>query len=220
MLLLPHPFSRFLHTLVGDAGPTPTARRGSRRSPTPPPTATAWSLVEMLASAAAVAVGRPEWASPRRPPGLGADPEMTFASGARGNQGYLAAAMIDLGRHDEGLALLEEATSGYLAAGGRTGVAVYRASRVGGLVGAGRLDEAAEALVEAEQEIATFGERFAEPLVIEADARLRLARATTPRSSPPCSPGPRPSPPSRPGTPWRRALAATAARLGVTPAGD
>ena len=95
-------------------------------------------------------MGRPAWAAGGARVGIDADPEMTFAFWGWGLQGYLAAALIDGGRLDEGLALLDEATAGYIAAGGRSGMAIYRASRVVGLVEAGRLDEAATALAEAE----------------------------------------------------------------------
>ncbi len=220
VLLLPHPFSRYLHTLVGDTGSDADAEAGFEALADASPDRYGVVLVEMLASAAAIAVGRPEWATRAARRGLAADPEMTFAFWGRGNQGYLAAAMIDLGRPDEGLALLEEAMAGYLAAGGRTGVAVFRASRVVGLVEAGRLDEAAEALVEAEQEIASFGERFAEPLVIEADARLRLARGDDAAVVAALFARAEALATEQAGHAVAARVAATAARLGVTPAGD
>ena len=178
VLLLPLPFSRYLHVLVGDSDTDPEAAFEALADASPDRYGVV--LVEMLASAAAIAVGRPEWAARAAQRGLAADPEMTFAFWGRGNQGYLAAALIDQGRPEEGLALLEEATAGYMAAGGRSGMAVYRASRVVGLVEAGRLDEAAAALTEAEHEMTAFGEYFAEPLVIEAAARLRHARGDDP----------------------------------------
>ncbi len=220
VLLLPHPFSRYLHALVGDEGSDADAEAGFEALADASPDRYGVVLVEMLASAAAIATGRPEWATRAARRGLAADPEMTFAFWGRGNQGYLAAAMIDLGRPEEGLALLEEAMAGYLAAGGRTGVAVFRASRVVGLVEAGRLDDAAEALVEAEQEIASFGERFAEPLVIEADARLRLARGDDPAVVAALFARAEALATEQAGHAVAARVAATAARLGVTPVGD
>jgi len=54
-------------------------------------------------------------------------------------------------------------------------VVVYKAARAAGLAGAGRLDAAAKAVTSAYKELETYGERFAEPLVLEADARFRDA---------------------------------------------
>jgi DNA-binding SARP family transcriptional activator len=176
VLLLPHPFSRYLHVLVGDDG-TPEegeARLEALADAAPDPYAV--SLVEMLASAAALTIGEPAWAERAARRGIGADPETTFSFWGRGLHGYLAAALIDQGRIDEGLPLLEAAVEHYVAAGGRTGVVVYRATMAAGLTEAGRLDEAGPALAAAYHELERYGERFGEPLVLEADARLRLAR--------------------------------------------
>jgi tetratricopeptide (TPR) repeat protein len=176
VLLLPHPFSRYLHVLVGDDG-TPEegeARLDALADAAPDPYAV--SLVEMLASAAALTIGEPAWAERAARRGIGADPETTFSFWGRGLHGYLAAALIDQGRIDEGLPLLEAAIDQYVAAGGRTGVVVYRASMAAGLTEAGRLDEAGPAVAAAYHELERYGERFGEPLVLEADARLHLAR--------------------------------------------
>ena len=63
----------------------------------------------------------------------------------------------------------------FVEAGGRTGVVVYKAARAVGLAAAGRLEAAAKAVASAYKEMETYGERFAEPLVLEADARYRHA---------------------------------------------
>jgi DNA-binding SARP family transcriptional activator len=181
VLLLPHPFSRYLHALIGDAGDPGADEAGLEALADAAPDPYGVSLVEMLSSAAGLMTGRPEWASRAARRGVDADPESTFSFWGRGLQGYLAASMIDLGQVEEGLALLDEAVARYHEAGGRTGTAVYRASKVTGLVEAGRLDEAARALEEAQRELATTRERFTEPLVLEAEARLRLARGDAPK---------------------------------------
>jgi DNA-binding SARP family transcriptional activator len=180
VLLLPHPFSRYLHALIGDAEDPGADEAALEALADAAPDPYGVSLVEMLSSAAGLMTGRPEWASRAAHRGVDADPESTFTFWGRGLQGYLAASMIDLGQVEEGLALLDEAVARYHEAGGRTGTAVYRASKVAGLVEAGRLDAAAAALVEAQHELATTRERFAEPLVIEAEARLRHARGDDP----------------------------------------
>jgi len=180
VLLLPHPFSRYLHALVGDAGTPEEAEAGLEALADAAPDPYGVSLVEMLSAAAAITTGQPEWALRAARRGVDADPESTFTFWGRGLQGYLAAALIELGQVDEGLRLLDEAVTRYHDAGGRTGTGVYRASMVTGLIAAGRLDEAADALVEAERELALYRERFAAPLVIEAEARLRHARGDDP----------------------------------------
>lgn len=180
VLLLPHPFSRYLHVLIGDLGEPAEAEAGLEALADAAPDRYAVSLVEMLASAAALTVGEPDWAERAARRGIDADPESTFTFWGRGLHGYLAGALIDQGRLDEGLPMLDEAIARYLAAGGRTGTVIYRASRAAGLTEAGRLDEAAEAVVAARHELETYGERFGEPLVLEADARLRIARGDDP----------------------------------------
>ncbi len=180
VLLLPHPFSRYLHVLIGDMGDPAEAEAVLEGLADAAPDRYAVSLVEMLASAGALTVGEPAWAERAARRGIEADPESTFTFWGRGLHGYLAGALIDQGRLDEGLPMLDEAVERYLAAGGRTGMVIFRASRAAGLTEAGRLDEATEALAAARSELETYGERFGEPLVIEADARLRLARGDDP----------------------------------------
>jgi DNA-binding SARP family transcriptional activator len=180
VLLLPHPFSRFLHVLAGDLGGPADAEAAMEALVDAAPDRYAVSLVELLAAGAALTVGEPAWAERAARRGIDADPEATFSFWGRGLHVALAAALIDQGRLDEGLPTLDRAVERYLAAGGRTGMVVFRSSQAGGLIGAGRLDEAAGALATAYRELETYGDRYAEPLVLEADARLRLARGDEP----------------------------------------
>jgi hypothetical protein len=57
---------------------------------------------------------------------------------------------------------------------------VFKAARAAGLAEAGRLDDAAGAVEAAYHELEIYRERFAEALVIEADARFRHARGDDP----------------------------------------
>ena len=180
VLLLPHPFSRYLHVLIGDAGPVEEAEAGLERLADTAPDRYAVSLVEMLAAAAALAVGEPAWAERAARRGISADPESIFSFWGRGLHGYLAGALIDQGRVDEGLPLLDEAIERYVASGARTGMVLYQSSRATGLAAAGRHDDAAAAVDDARREVEVYGERFGEPLVLEADARVRLARGDDP----------------------------------------
>jgi DNA-binding SARP family transcriptional activator len=179
VLLLPHPFSRYLHVLTGelDAAAGEEAFEGLAALA---PDRYAVSLVEMFSTAGALATGQPAWAERAARRGIEADPEATFSFWGRGLHAYLAAALIDQGQLDEGLARIGPAIDRFIEVGGRTGVVLYRAIRAAGLAAAGRLDEAEQALVAARRELDTFQERFAEPLVLEADARLRLARGDDP----------------------------------------
>jgi hypothetical protein len=61
-------------------------------------------------------------------------------------------------------------------------VGLYRAILAGGLAAAGRLDEAEPALRAARRELDLYDERFAEPLVLEAEARVRHARGEDPEA--------------------------------------
>ena len=62
----------------------------------------------------------------------------------------------------------------------RTNGLTLLASRAQALAQAGRLDEATTALALAQQELATYQERYAEPTLLLADAVLRHAGADDP----------------------------------------
>jgi DNA-binding SARP family transcriptional activator len=179
VMLLPYPFARYLRVLTGEldevAGEAEfEALAGAA------PDRYAVSLVQMFASAGAVTTGRAEWAERAARRGIDADPEGTFSFWGRGLHGYLAAALILQGRVDEGLSMIDAAIDRFIEAGGRTGVVVYKAARAAGLAAAGRIDAAMDAVAAAYQELEAYGERFAEPLVLEADASLRHARGDDP----------------------------------------
>jgi DNA-binding SARP family transcriptional activator len=180
VLLLPYPFSRYLHVLIGDAGDPATSEAELEALADAAPDRYAVPVVETLAAAGALTIGEPRWAERAARRGIDADPESTFTFWGRGLQCYLAAALLDQGRTDEGLALMDGAVDRFLAAGGRIGMVLYLASRTAGLAAAGRLDDAADALAATYRELERFGERFAEPLVLEADARVRVARGDDP----------------------------------------
>ncbi len=179
VLLLPHPFSRYLHVLTGATDPAAGEAVFSDLAALAPDRY-AVSLVMMFSAAGAVATGHPDWAERAARRGIEADPESTFSFWGRGLAGYLAAALIDQGRLDEGLPMIDHAIEQFVAGGGRTGVVVFRAARAAGLAEALRLDAASAAVASAYRELATYGERFAEPLVLEADARFRHARGDDP----------------------------------------
>jgi DNA-binding SARP family transcriptional activator len=179
VLLLPHPFSRYLHVLTGATDPE-AAEAAFSHMASLAPDRYAVALVMMFSAAGAVATGHPDWAERAARRGIESDPESTFSFWGRGLAGYLAAALIDQGRLDEGLPMIDHAIEQFVAGGGRTGVAVFRAARAAGLAEALHLDLASAAVASAYRELSTYGERFAEPLVLEADARFRHARGDDP----------------------------------------
>jgi DNA-binding SARP family transcriptional activator len=179
VMLLPYPFARYLHVLTGDLDEV-AGEAEFEALAAAAPDRYAVSLVEMFASAGAVTTGRPEWAERAARRGIDADPEGTFSFWGRGLHGYLAAALIQQGRVDEGLSTIDAAIDRFTEAGGRTGVVVYKAARAAGLAAAGRIDAAVDAVAAAYRELEVYGERFAEPLVLEADASLRHARGDDP----------------------------------------
>ncbi len=179
VMLLPYPFARYLHVLTGDLA----EREGEaafEALAAAAPDRYAVSLVAMFSSAGAVATGCGEWAERAARRGIEADPEATFSFWGRGLHGYLAAALILQDRLDEGLSTIDVAIDRFIEAGGRTGVVVFRAARAAGLAAAGRIEAAVDAVAAAYHELETYGERFAEPLVLEADARMRHARGDDP----------------------------------------
>jgi DNA-binding SARP family transcriptional activator len=179
VVLLPYPFARYLHVLTGDLDEV-AGEAEFEALAAAAPDRYAVSLVQMFASAGAVTTGRPEWAERAARRGIDADPEGTFSFWGRGLHGYLAAALILQGRVDEGLSTIDAAIDRFIEAGGRTGVVVYKAARAEGLAAAGRIDAAVDAVAAAYRELEAYGERFAEPLVLEADASLRHARGDDP----------------------------------------
>jgi DNA-binding SARP family transcriptional activator len=175
VVLLPHPFSLYVHDLVGDRDPGEIEAAFAGLAELAPDRY-AIALMSMLAAAGAVAVGDAPRAERAARRGIEADPERVFSFWTRGNEAYLAAAHLLAGRLDEGLALIGPATEAFIAAGARAGVAVYRAAHAAGLAAAGRLDEADGLLAQARRLLDADGERFAEPLVLEAAAIVVHAR--------------------------------------------
>jgi DNA-binding SARP family transcriptional activator len=180
VMLLPQPFSRFMHVLVGDQGDVAAAEASFEALAEAVPDRYGVPVVETFAAGGALMVGEPAWAERASRRGIEADPDSTFTFWGRGLQGYLAAALIEQGRLDEGLARMDAAVDAYLVVGGRRGVLLFQATRAAGLAAAGRVEEAEAALATTYRELEIHGERYAEPLVLEADARVRVARGDDP----------------------------------------
>ena len=174
-LRLSLPFSLYIHDLIGDLD-DPEARFDElvRRLPGD----RYWELAVMnFAASGAISTGdlpRAERAARR---GLAADPEGMFAFWGMAGRCYLGAAVALQGDLDAGLPVLDEAWAGYTAMGLRTNGVTLLASRAHALAEAGRLKEATTSLADAQQELDTYKERYAEPTLLLAEAVLRHARS-------------------------------------------
>lgn len=136
----------------------------------------AMTLALTFATAGAYVSGDAERAERAARRSIEADADLSFAFWSATSHAFLGATLIDLGRLEEGLRLLEDGRRRCLAAGIRTNHRMYLAARALGEVAIGRLDEAAATLVEAQAELETYGEYWAETIVLEGQAQLAAAR--------------------------------------------
>ncbi|MDQ4069943.1 MAG: AAA family ATPase [Actinomycetota bacterium] len=173
-LRLSLPFSVYVHNLLGDLD-DPEARYDEVVARQPGDRY--WELmVSNFAASGALATGdlaRAERAARR---GLVADPEGIFFFWNTAGHAYLGASLALQGRIDEGLPLLEEAWARYTSVGLRVNGVTLLASRAQALAQAGRLEAAAGAMADAQRELATYGERYAEPALLLAEAVFRHAQ--------------------------------------------
>jgi hypothetical protein len=179
VILLPHPFSVYVHVLAGDRSGA-EAESAFEAMADAAPDRYAVEIVEMVASAGAVATGDAAWAERAARRGIASDPEATFSFWGRGLRGYLAAALIQQGRVEEGLEQIGPAIDRVVAGGSRSGLALFLATRTAGLASAGRVEDAAASAADARRELDTYREMWAEPLVIEAEALVAHARGDDP----------------------------------------
>jgi hypothetical protein len=211
-LLLPQAFAVFMHDLRGLPGAEDEYDLLTRREPDRFTTA----MVMWFACAGALAAGDGRRAERAARRGITADPDATFLFWGTSLQAYLGAALVLAGDLDEGLPVLDAGLARYLAVGVRTNSVVFFATRTAGLAAAGRGDEAAEALAATERELATYGERYAEPLVAEARALVAHARGDDPAAVAAVLADARDLAERQGAHAIGRRLAATAARLGVS----
>jgi tetratricopeptide (TPR) repeat protein len=173
-LRLSLPFSVYLHDLLGDLD-DPEARYDElvRRLPGD----RYWELAVMnFAASGALSTGDLSRSVRAARRGLAADPESMFAFWGMAGRCYLGAALALQGNLEEGLPLLDEAWARYTAMGLRTNGVTLLASRAMAVTQAGRLDEAAATLEQAQRELDTYQERYAEPTLLLAVAMLLHAR--------------------------------------------
>ena len=177
VVLLPYPFARYLHVLTGDLDEV-AGEAEFEELAAAAPDRYAVSLVQMFASAGAG----------HRPAGMG---RTGGSPGHRGRPrgdvqlrgpegyGYLAAALIQQGT-GRGGPVDDRRGDRPLHRGRRADRRRRRDGVPGHRPGSGRRTAPAWPAA-AYKELETYGERFAEPLVLEADACARMAAATTGR---------------------------------------
>jgi tetratricopeptide (TPR) repeat protein len=173
-LRLSAPFGAWVHDVLGDLDdPEGRYEELLRRLPGD----RYWALlVSNFAASGALITGDLVRAERAARKGLAGDPDGVFAFWHTAGQAYLGAAMALQGRVDEGLALFDPAWARYTAMGLRTNGLTMLASRAQALAQVGRLDEAEAAMADARREFATYNERFAEPVLLLAEAVLAAGR--------------------------------------------
>jgi len=171
--LMPQPFAMYVHVLRGDLPDAP-ARFDELANVVADPYGR--NVVYSFASAGSLTAGEFEWTARVARLGLDLDPELAFGFWGCTNQLYLAGALSMLGRVDEATALFEGAMPRFLAIGARTGSPLLHARYGHGLARAGRFEEAAVQLAEAQRCVRDYVEAWAQPAVLSFEAELRLRR--------------------------------------------
>jgi hypothetical protein len=176
--LLTEVFSVHVHDLAGDLDDVglayePLVRTQEDRF--------ARAMVAGFESAAATAVGDMARVIRASQAGLAADPDVAFGFWGTMNQMYAAgAALIEGGDPDAAVARFEEGHARYQRAGTRTGLGSFYATMAIGLARAGELGRAQSYLTCAQDELATRGERWPEPVILLAEAEVRSAEGAAP----------------------------------------
>lgn len=176
--LLTEVFSVHVHDLAGDLDEVglayePLVRTQDDRF--------ARAMVAGFESAAATAVGDMPRVIRASRAGLAADPDVAFGFWGTMNQMYAAGAtLIEGGDPDVAVALFEEGHARFQRAGTRTALGSFYATMAIGLTRAGDLDRARDFLTRAQDELATRGERWPEPVILLAEAEVRSAEGAAP----------------------------------------
>jgi tetratricopeptide (TPR) repeat protein len=172
------PFSLYIHDLIGDVDEVEARFDDAVQLA---PGDRYWELlVRNFAASGALSVGDFERAIRACLQGIAADPEGVSAFWSMAQRCYYGAALLMAGDLDNGLGKFEPAWAAYRAAGIRTNGASWTAIRTEALARGGRVDEAARSLAEAQNELRTYREHYAESTVLVAEAGLARARGADP----------------------------------------
>jgi hypothetical protein len=167
-------FALHVHDLAGDIDDSIDDRFAdlARRQPD------RFSVSMIWTQAVSGAVARGQWERAERYGRLGvdADPDVVFTFWGTGLQMSLGAALLNLGRYDEGWATFTSGREQYWRIGTRTALGNYFANAGIGLIALGRVDEGAALVADARREFEAHGERWPLPLILLAEAELSFAR--------------------------------------------
>lgn len=179
MWMLANAFATYIHDLAGDL---PLAEVQGRFEALARPVRDPFvlSIITTFAAAGGVVGGDPARAVRWAERTLAVDEGLDFAFWNGISRAYLGAALVDLGKPEEGLPLLEEGARHCVEHGIRTNYGSFIASRAIGEVQLGRLDDATATLESAREEIASHGEQWPLPMVLEAEAVLAAASGRDP----------------------------------------
>jgi DNA-binding SARP family transcriptional activator/tetratricopeptide (TPR) repeat protein len=179
-LRLAAPFAVYVHELVGDVSDA-DADAGYLAAVNLHRDDPLWELVVMsFGASAATSAGRPERALQWIQRAQAVDPEGVSSYWTAVIEAYQGAALCLSGDLAGGLPLLDDAWSRYRSTGLHTNAATWLASRAHGLAVAGRVDEAAASLADAERELRDHRDEFATSTVRIAEALVLRARGDDP----------------------------------------
>jgi DNA-binding SARP family transcriptional activator len=167
-------FALHVHDLVGDIDDTIDERFDDLAQRQPD----RFSVSMIWTQAVSGAVARGQWERAERygRRGVEADPDVVFTFWGSGLQMSLGAALLNLGRYDEGWGYFSAGRARYEHVGTRTALGNYFSNAGIGLLANGLVDEAAAVIRDARREYETHGERWPLPLVLLAEAELDVAR--------------------------------------------
>jgi predicted ATPase len=115
--------------------------------------------------------------------GIASDPDAISAFWSMAVRCYLGATIALRGDLDAGFAIFDPAWQRYTGQGMRTNCLAFLSCRAQALLQAGQLEQADQVLEEARRELALYDERYAEPLLRQAEASLAALRGNTARAT-------------------------------------
>lgn len=175
MWMLANSFATYIHDLAGDVSPAEVDARFERLAE-PVDDPFLLSVITTFAAAGGAVGGDPERAVRWAERTLAVDEGLDFAFWNGTSRAYLGAALIDLGRVDEGLPLIEAGARHCVEHGIRTNYGAWLAIKAIGEAALGRLDDAATTVGQARAELDSHGELWPLPILLEAEAVLAHAR--------------------------------------------
>jgi len=179
MWMLANAFATYVHDLAGDQPLEAVEERfeALARSVQDP---FLLSLITTFAAAGGVVGGDPARAARWAEQTLVVDEGLDFAFWNGTSRAYLGAALVDLGRPEEGLPILRAGAEHCVTQGIRTNYGAFVAIQAIGEAAQGDLDAARASLERARLEMESHGEQWPRPLILEAWAVVDAASGEPP----------------------------------------